>query len=400
MERKLGGRYWRAKLQLDWPSKVSVSAVHPLITTAEENVYLLACDLLKNIGLVYQPYKGIMLPVSQDHILKILTTLHSSTCHPFSNTLPQFHITTQPTHITSNKGPSSSSSWDQTRWKTEKAGKRNRLWCTDVSASWPYPFDISSFGPTSHASKYSAALHTSIKLKALGLLSSDNCLALSRLPSIAHRQRFHVSREQFNPHYEIYSDASASGFGAYLLKKDDHHVHWLANKWSEHFPDCPRIIPRRKPQLQYGEEAAAGVGGSGSVQLESTFCELYSVVTACFTWKHKFVGKRVLVWTDNMAIVHMLNGGLHGEAGQQRWGKLFDILASTSRKYSIELRASHVHRSQNTAADLLSRCHLSAFKAAVPEATPCQKKTKKLLFWNPLQLGKCSSSPDQPRKFL
>lgn len=44
---RLCGQFWRAKLHLGWPSKVTISAVHTSVTGAEENVYLLACDLFK-----------------------------------------------------------------------------------------------------------------------------------------------------------------------------------------------------------------------------------------------------------------------------------------------------------------------------------------------------------------
>lgn len=44
---RLCGQFWRAKLHLAWPSKVTISAVHTNVAGAEENVYLLACDLFK-----------------------------------------------------------------------------------------------------------------------------------------------------------------------------------------------------------------------------------------------------------------------------------------------------------------------------------------------------------------
>ena len=222
-------------------------------------------------------------------------------------------------------------------------------------------------------------------MQALGLLAHNNQLAESRLPEISRRLRIQatsdlakLSRECFDPHYEIYSDASAFGFGAYLLKKDDSRVHWLASTWTEHFPHSPDARPRQK--LSSTEK-----GAWGTIQMDSTFCELYSVVSACYTWKHKFVGKRVLVWTDNQGVVQLVNSGVRGEMKRKRWGKLYQILSSTCHKYSIELQANHVQRKENVAADLLSRCNLAAFKEAVPEAAPSKKKIKKLLFWHPLQ---------------
>jgi hypothetical protein len=44
---KLSGRFWRARLQLEWPSKVTIAAVNSSLDKAERNAYLLACDLFK-----------------------------------------------------------------------------------------------------------------------------------------------------------------------------------------------------------------------------------------------------------------------------------------------------------------------------------------------------------------
>ncbi|KAL8607548.1 hypothetical protein ACOMHN_003467 [Nucella lapillus] len=58
---RLGGQYWRTKLQLHWPSKATVAAVHSSVAGAQENVYLLACDLLK-VSVVMSAYTGIVSP--------------------------------------------------------------------------------------------------------------------------------------------------------------------------------------------------------------------------------------------------------------------------------------------------------------------------------------------------
>lgn len=215
------------------------------------------------------------------------------------------------------------------------------------------------------------------------MLSKNNHLCQTRVINILRRTRKQGSMssfpslELFNPHYQIYSDASAYGFGAYLLNKDEKRVHWLSNTWSQHFPDSPFIRPRHKiKSMERGT----------SFQLDSFFCEFYSVVSACYTWKHKFIGKRVMVWTDNQHVAHLINRGVKRDRrDHKRVEKLYSILADACMKFSIKLCASHVHRTENVAADLLSRCDLDTFRILVPEAVPSMKKTKKLLFWNPLQ---------------
>jgi hypothetical protein len=217
--------------------------------------------------------------------------------------------------------------------------------------------------------------------QAQGLLSKSNELNTGHLSRIC-RQEYSLYMQpwaqtpspcHFDPHYEIYSDASRCGFGAYLLKKDDQRVHWLANLWSEHFP--------RGPFLYLCHVTEHG----NTVVLDSFFGEFYSVVSAFYTWKHCFVEKRVLVWTDNASVVKVINQGCQGQRNLKRVEKLHRIMAATCDKYHITVAARHVHRTHNTAADFLSRSDLAAFRAMLPQASPSMKKTKKLLFWNPVQ---------------
>ena len=42
----------------------------------------------------------------------------------------------------------------------------------------------------------------------------------------------------------------------------------------------------------------------------STFLEFYALVSTIFTWKKKFSGKSVLVWSDSSGVVFIVNKGL------------------------------------------------------------------------------------------
>ena len=44
---KMGGLYWKAKLVLYWPNKLTMMSVNKNKDLAEHNVYLLACQLLQ-----------------------------------------------------------------------------------------------------------------------------------------------------------------------------------------------------------------------------------------------------------------------------------------------------------------------------------------------------------------
>lgn len=176
-----------------------------------------------------------------------------------------------------------------------------------------------------------------------------------------------ITREAFQPDFEIYVDASQVGFGAYLLTKEDSKVRWLADPWPSHF-NTTDILP----------------------VFESTFFEFYALVSACYTWKHKFVGKKLLCWSDNTYAVTLVNKGLYliPEKKVKKYQKLYKIIYDMCQKYDITLTALHVHRIDNVAADLLSRSRVEEFREIIPQANEKSKKTKKLLFCHPLTENK------------
>ncbi|KAK7499592.1 hypothetical protein BaRGS_00009244 [Batillaria attramentaria] len=368
----LGGKLWKATLHLNWPSNVSISGVHPTMSGAEGNAFLLACSLYKDMGLLYKQNAGHMAAVDQDYVFNMLRRLHTLVS-PLSHLLPQFHVCTtpaEPTRIT------------ELNARGENQNPPVHLWETHVHAEFPFAFDVCETGPSVHISQYAAALRACMKLKALGLLTRSNHQSPTQhtdLPKSVFVPSYFPSspEDNFDPHYEIYSDASAKGFGAYLVTRDDDRVRWLANSWTEHFPHYDgRVSKRRRADTCIKPE---------EMLPDSNFFEMYAVVAACFTWKHKFVEQRVLVWSDNAFVVTVINGGVRSERSLLLVGKLFQILCHTCSRNRIELRAAHVQRTENTAADLLSRFQVAKFREVIPEAAPACKKTKKLLFWNPLQ---------------
>jgi len=63
---------------------------------------------------------------------------------------------------------------------------------------------------------------------------------------------------------------------------------------------------------------------------------------------------------------------------------MLQVLRDTCLQYAIYLRAAHIKRKNNEAADSLSKSHISDFRELVPNATRKSKKTKKLLFYLPI----------------
>ena len=170
------------------------------------------------------------------------------------------------------------------------------------------------------------------------------------------------SVEDFDPDCIIHVDASKQGFGAYLKMKDENGVRWLTEQW-------PDDIKSKYFMSSYS----------------STFGELYALVTACYTWKHKFVNKRVLCYTDCLFSATLINRGIYwSNCKFSKYQKLCNILLTTTQKYEIDFLACHLSRNYNVLADMLSRFCVEQFKEEVPEAHEKSKKTKHLLFSEPL----------------
>lgn len=161
--------------------------------------------------------------------------------------------------------------------------------------------------------------------------------------------------------FEIFVDASSCGFGAYLVQ-DEKTVYWF----TEQLPESAETDDK----------------------FNSAFFEFYALVAAVYTWKHKFVNKKVICWTDNEYASQIVNSGhLLAPKVPPLFEKLFSVLRVTSKKYGIVLSANHISRQYNRAADHLSRKNVEKFREIMPNAYFKAKKTKQLKFSLPLCSG-------------
>ena len=190
-------------------------------------------------------------------------------------------------------------------------------------------------------------------------MDSNNNLSRNMLYRVKCNRGEPYQLEDLHPDAEIYVDASRQGLGAYLLTSDDETIRWISEPWSETVYFDP---------VKY-----------------SAFAEFYALVTAIYTWKHKFVGKKVLCYSDCQNAVHLVNNGLYVVKKKRDpcTEKLFLTLMSTCEKNKISLFAKHVKRVNNIPADLLSRSEVKSFQEIVPKAFRIPKKTKKLDFCKP-----------------
>ena len=210
-----------------------------------------------------------------------------------------------------------------------------------------------------------------------GLLDSRNNLLTNTLYRVKCSRKEPYMLDDLHPDAEIYVDASQQGLGAYLLTSEDDTIRWISDRWT----NATYFDPTKY----------------------STFAEFYALVTALYTLKHKFVGKKVLCYSDCLAVVNLVNNGLYvvkknrmNRCTDPRTEKLFLTLLTTCEKNDISLFARHVKRVNNVPADLLSRSDVKSFQEKVPKAFHIPKKSKKLDFCKPKD--DCYLNPNDRKK--
>lgn len=96
-----------------------------------------------------------------------------------------------------------------------------------------------------------------------------------------------------------------------------------------------------------------------------TVKELTPVVISVAIWGHQWTGKTVLVRSDNMATVDILNNGTSRNSEAMH---LVRCLAFILARLQLSVLAEHIPGIHNTLADALSRNNLPTFRSLFPQA--------------------------------
>ncbi|KAI0214947.1 hypothetical protein LSAT2_033034 [Lamellibrachia satsuma] len=328
-ERFLGGRLWKVHLHFQWPQKFQVCGQGDHCGRAIHYAYLSACQMFMHLGLLTGDGKMIDYKETLLEIQKM-----------FKNDTVNHIIEFRSKHEVFANGDQS-------------------MWTTEIEVNSPVVVGVSAKGVTQGIAEQTAAALMIIKLRAMKLLDRQ-----SKLPNhnILWTLPFHSKQQPFVPDFEVYVDASSRGYGAYLLARGDKFdgsVRWIQEQWSEEMRD--------------------------EYKLHSTFLEFYGILETVYTWKKKFEGCNVLCWCDNQQAVNFINKGLLVRARKGRnLLKMFKVLRMTCLKYKVNLRAQHIYRLDNVAADRLSKQDIETFIEMFPNASLKSKKSKKMLFFLPL----------------
>lgn len=359
MKKQLRDSVCKTRLVFSWPVETDVCGVHEKEDMSVNNAYLRACQFLSFMGLVRMSETGTDVYTTNQVIklLEELASFQSSICGYETNNFRVINL------LQHNQDD-------------------DVAWDSSLQVLWPLCFTVNSKSPCLDLAYYQTCLKAVMKFKAFGYLNNNNWLSRGTLLALARfddvKLRIQV-KDLSNPDFELFVDASKHGMGAYLISQDEEKIRWLSDRW---IPDKTKFEP----------------------ELNSNLAEFYAFVTALYTWKHKFVGKKVLCYSDNISAVNAINHGVYFTKMSRQCSSylsLFLLLMEVCTKYNITVVGLHVPRIQNVAADLLSRCDVESFKKIVPTAFERPKKSKKLWFCNinrKYKNGKKDQNDNDPEK--
>ena len=105
-------------------------------------------------------------------------------------------------------------------------------------------------------------------------------------------------------------------------------------------------------------------------EVHITVKELLPIVMSCAMWGHQWKGETVMAYTDNAAVVSIVNSGKSTDKVAMHLVRCLFFIAARGE---FTIKAAHVAGKLNVAADALSRNRLSAFRLQVP--TACRRPT-------------------------
>ena len=141
-----------------------------------------------------------------------------------------------------------------------------------------------------------------------------------------------------------YTDAATTkGFGGYNDQE------WFIGDWPDEF------VEKRNVHIN--------------------FLELYAVTVGIMLWLQKYRNKNIVIFCDNMSVIHMLNKGV---SKCKSCMVLLRLITLKSMQCNTMISAKHISTDLNIYSDLLSRLEYKQFKRSLSrmekkfDRTPCQ----------------------------
>lgn len=98
-----------------------------------------------------------------------------------------------------------------------------------------------------------------------------------------------------------------------------------------------------------------------------TYLELIPILVAIWLWSEQLAAKKLLINTDNMALVHIVNSK---SSKTDRVMSLIRPLVLICLKHNIQIKATHIIGYKNSIADSISRFQWQRFRTLAPHADP------------------------------
>ena len=167
-------------------------------------------------------------------------------------------------------------------------------------------------------------------LKISGEMRSDLIMWNTFLtqPNIFSRNFFEFDNTWTATEIDMYTDASTTlGCGGY------HKMDWFIAEWDEDFMNT------YNPSINY--------------------LELYAVTVAVLNWIHLYPNQKIILFCDNMSVVHMIN---NNSSRCKNCMVLMRILVLQGLIHNVKICAKHVVGVTNIYADNLSRLNYRKFR--------------------------------------
>ena len=121
--------------------------------------------------------------------------------------------------------------------------------------------------------------------------------------------------------------------------------------------------------IVFGRKWAYGKWPADWTHKNIAFLELFPIVLGVQMWGDSLANKRILFFTDNDSVVHVIN---HQTSKNKELLYLLRQLVLTCLRHNVLFRARHIRGKKNILADCLSRLQVGRFKTLAPdvEASP------------------------------
>ena len=172
--------------------------------------------------------------------------------------------------------------------------------------------------------------HHHIYIKQEMKLDLTMWLQFLKHPSVFSRKFMDMDAKYTAEEISMFSDASANKFlGCGGFSEES----WYILQWDDQF------IAKHSPSINY--------------------LELYGVTVAILLWIQKYTNKNIILFCDNMSVVHMINSNT---SNCKNCMVLIRLIVLQGLFHNVKINARHISGKSNTYSDLLSRLKYKQFR--------------------------------------